>query len=81
MSTQAPAPRIIWINLITVVSATILIGVEVFGAAVAGSWAIANLFGLGGTVTHVLDAAFLAGGVFVMYKFVNFARKIEPFSR
>ncbi len=49
MSTQAPARRIVWINVLTVVSATILIGAEVFGAAFAGSWAIANLFGLGAT--------------------------------
>ena len=81
MSTQAPARRILWLNVMTVVSATILIGVEVFGAAVAGSWAFASLFGLGGTVKYVLDAMFLVGGAFIMYKFVNFARKIEPFSR
>ena len=36
-----------WQNTMTVVSAAILIGAEVFGAAFAGSWAIANLFGLG----------------------------------
>lgn len=78
---QAPARRIVWINVLTVVSATILIGAEVFGAAFAGSWAIANLFGLGTTVARVLDAVFLAIGAFVMVQFVNFARKIEPFSR
>ncbi len=78
---QAPARRIVWINVLTVVSATILIGAEVFGAAFAGSWAIANLFGLGTTVARVLDAVFLAIGAFVMVQFVMFARKIEPFSR
>ena len=67
--------------VLTVVSATILIGAEVFGAAFAGSWAIANLFGLGTTVARVLDAVFLAIGAFVMVQFVIFARKIEPFSR
>ncbi len=82
MSNPSPAARrIVWINVLTVVSATILIGAEVFGAAFAGSWAIANLFGLGSTFARVLDAIFLACGAFVMVQFVNFARKIEPFSR
>ena len=79
MSTQAPARRIVWINVLTVVSATILIGAEVFGAAFAGSWAIANLFGLGVTGARVLDGIFLACGVVVMWQFIRFAKKIEPF--
>ena len=81
MSTQAPARRILWLNVMTVVSATILIGAEVFGAAFAGSWAIANLFGLDATFARVFDILFLACGAFIMAKFVNFARKVEPFSR
>src|ERR1700685_373576 len=39
--------RILWLNVLTVVSAAILISAEVFGAAFAGSWAIASLFALG----------------------------------
>ena len=39
--------RIIWLNVVTVISAAILIGAEVFGAAFAGSWALATLFDLG----------------------------------
>jgi hypothetical protein len=73
--------RIVWVNVLTVVSATILIGAEVFGAAFAGSWAIANLFGLGLTVARILDAIFLAFGAVIMFQFVRFARKIEPFSK
>ena len=73
--------RIVWVNVLTVVSATILIGAEVFGAAFAGSWAIANLFGLGLTVARILDAIFLAFGAVIMFLFVRFARKIEPFSK
>jgi len=41
-TTQRPR-RILWKNVLTVVSAAILIGAEVFGAAFAGSWAIATL--------------------------------------
>jgi hypothetical protein len=73
--------RIVWINVVTVASAAILIGAEVFGAAFAGSWAIANLFGLGTTVARILDAIFLAGGAVIMFQFVRFAQKVEPFSK
>jgi hypothetical protein len=73
--------RIIWVNVMTVASAAILIGAEVFGAAFAGSWAIANLFGLGTTIARILDAIFLAGGAVIMFQFVRFAQKIEPFSK
>jgi len=77
----AGGSQIVWINVITVVSAAILIGAEVFGAAFAGSWAIANLFGFDETVRRVLDVALLALGAYIMFKFVQFARKVEPFSR
>lgn len=80
-TTPAHGRRIVWINVLTVMSAAILIGAEVFGAAFAGSWAIANLFGLGETVARILDAIFLAIGAFIMVQFINFARKVEPFSR
>lgn len=82
-NTASPAggSRIIWINVMTVMSAAILIGAEVFGAAFAGSWAIANLFGFDETIRRILDVAFLAVGAYIMYKFVRFAQKVEPFSR
>jgi hypothetical protein len=71
--------RINWLNTMTVVSAAILIGAEVFGAAFAGSWAIANLFGLGDTGARVLDGLFLLCGVAIMWQFLRSASKIEPF--
>jgi hypothetical protein len=80
-STSQAGRRIVWLNVLTVMSAAILIGTEVFGAAFAGSWAIANLFGLGTTFARILDGIFLAGGAVVMVQFVRFARKVEPFSR
>lgn len=73
--------QIVWINVSTVVSAAILIGAEVFGAAFAGSWAIANLFGFDETVRRILDVVFLALGAYIMFKFIRFAQKVEPFSR
>jgi len=71
--------KINWQNTMTVVSAAILIGAEVFGAAFAGSWAIANLFGLGDVGARVLDALFLVCGAAIMWQFIRSARKIEPF--
>ena len=49
--------RIVWLNVVTVISAAILIGAEVFGAAFAGSWALATLFDLGGIGQRILDGA------------------------
>ena len=58
------APRqIVWPSVITVISAAILIGAEVFGAAFAGGWALAILFGLDDTGAHVLQAVLFALGV------------------
>jgi uncharacterized membrane protein len=71
--------RIHWLNVSTVVSAAILIAAEVFGAAFAGGWAIAGLFGLGEYGVYVLQAIFFALGLFVMVAFVRAAQRVEPF--
>ena len=73
--------NILWLNVRTVVSAAILIGAEVFGAAFAASWAMTKLFGLDDTFGRVFDVGFLALGAYIMYNFVRFAQKVEPFSR
>jgi len=83
MSLQ-PSPtasrQIIWPSVITVISAAILIGAEVFGAAFAGSWAIASLFALGTLGARVLDGLFILCGVAVMVQFVRAAHRVEPFT-
>ncbi len=80
-STQPPrSRRILWPNILTVVSAAILISAEVFGAAFAGSWAIANLFALGTLGARVLDGLFILCGIAVMVQFLRAARRVEPFS-
>lgn len=71
--------RINWLNVITVVSAAILIGAEVFGAAFAASWAIATLFGLDQIVRYTLDAVLFASGIAVMISFMRSAQRVEPF--
>ena len=80
---SVPSPtanrRIVWPSVITVVSAAILISAEVFGAAFAGGWALAILFGLDDTGAHILQALLFALGVFVMVAFVRAAQRVEPF--
>jgi hypothetical protein len=90
MSMQ-PASRgtreIIWPTVITVISAAILIGAEVFGAAFAGGWALAivmppetfNLPIAQDTWAHALQAVLFAAGVFVMVVFIRTAQRVEPF--
>ena len=72
--------RIVWLNVLTVVSAAILIGAEVFGAAFAGSWALATLFDLGGLGQRILDGVFVLCGIAIMTQFIRSAHLIEPFT-
>lgn len=72
--------RIIWPNVITVLSAAVLIGAEVFGAAFAGGWAIANLLGLGSYGVYGLQVLFFLLGLLVMAQFVRGGIRVEPFT-
>jgi hypothetical protein len=80
MSDLSRDRKIVWIHVLTVVSAAVLIGAEVFGAAFAGSWALSNLLGLGPTGALVLDITFVLLGVVVMIQFIRAAQKVEPFT-
>jgi hypothetical protein len=79
-TTPHRARRIAWLNVLTVGSAAILISAEVFGAAFAGSWAIASLLALGAIGARILDGLFVLCGIFVMVQFVRAARRVEPFT-
>jgi hypothetical protein len=79
--TPSASRRIVWSSVVTVISAAILIGAEVFGAAFAGGWALAILFGLSVTEAHILQAVLFAIGVFVMINFIRAAQRVEPFVR
>ncbi len=92
MSTQAPsapARQIVWPSVITVISAAILIGAEVFGAAFAGGWALAILLPPESlllpftqeTWAHIVQAVLFGIGVVIMVAFIRQARRIEPFTR
>jgi hypothetical protein len=63
-----------------VISAAILIGAEVFGAAFASSWALATLFDLGQIGQRILDGLFVLCGIVVMMQFIRSAHRIEPFT-
>lgn len=79
--TETGTKTIAWPSVITVISAAILIGAEVFGAAFAGGWALAILFGLEETGAHILQVILFAVGVVIMIGFVRGARQVEPFTR
>ncbi len=85
----SPERQIYWPSVITVLSAAILIGAEVFGAAFAGGWALAIMlppetFFLRiqeDTWAHVIQALLFALGVAIMVAFIRGAQRIEPFRR
>ena len=77
---EANAREIAWPSVITVVSAAILIGAEVFGAAFAGGWALAILFGVEETGAHIIQAVLFLIGVAIMVAFVRGAQRVEPFT-
>ena len=89
MNPRSPSPtgrrRINWQNVLTVVSAAILIGAEVFGAAFAGGWAVAsslasNGLDLGSYGTHIMQGIFFLCGIAEMVAFLRSAQRVEPFT-
>lgn len=81
MTTSTAPRRIVWPSVITVISAAILIGAEVFGAAFAGGWALSILFGLDTFGEHVLQIVLFLCGVATMIAFLRTAHRVEPFTR
>ena len=91
MSTPAPSTasrQIAWQSVVTVISAAILIGAEVFGAAFAGGWALAILLPPESlflpftqeTWAHIVQAVLFGVGVLIMIAFIRNAQRIEPFT-
>jgi 2-methylisocitrate lyase-like PEP mutase family enzyme len=72
--------KINWLNVNTVLSAAILIGAEVFGAAYAGGWAVAMLLGIGDLGVLSLRIVFFIAGLAVMISFIRQASRVEPFT-
>jgi hypothetical protein len=80
VSTTASRRKINWLHVNTVLSAAVLIGAEVFGAAYAGGWAVAMLFGLGDYGVLGCRVALFLIGLYVMIAFVRQASRVEPFT-
>lgn len=65
-------------NALTVICATILVGTEILGAALALGWAAAGLTGMGQELTWGLIGISLVGGLYLCWRFVKGAIKVEP---
>lgn len=65
-------------NLITIIGVTVLVGIEILGAALAAGWAVGGLFQLGREITLAIIALCMAGGLWATLRFVQSALKIEP---
>jgi hypothetical protein len=78
-ASTTPRRRILWQNVSTVMSAAVLISAEVFGAAFAGGWALANVLGLGDYGVYAVQIALFIVGLVVMASFVRNAMRVEPF--
>jgi hypothetical protein len=68
-------------KLLTAISVTIMVGVEVFGLALAGGWALGGLMELGQTLTIAITVVFVGLGAWAMWKFWRQAWRIEFLGR
>ncbi len=68
-----------WLNILTVVSAAILIGAETVGLSFAAAWAFTTLFHLDDIVSTGLYIVFGFIGLAAIGVFLRSARRIEPF--
>ena len=73
--------RVNWAHILTVASAAILIGAEVFCGALAFGWALSSLFGIeysfGPYGVYAVQFLLCAAGVFVMAAFFRTALRAE----
>ena len=72
------ANSINWTSLITIVSAAILIGTELLGAAWASGWAMAGFFQLGPTIETILQVILGLLALVVIGIFLRQAIRVEP---
>lgn len=80
MSLSAETRSLHWPSFITVLSAAILIGTELLGAAWACGWALAGFFELGATVARILQGIFGLLAIAAIGVFLRQAFRIEaPF--
>jgi len=64
-------------NLVTVASATALVGTEAFATAIAAGWALAGLLHLGDAGEYALMALFSVGAAYMTFAYYRRARTVE----
>lgn len=69
---------IYWPNVWTLVSVAVLVGTEFVGTGWAAGWALGGLFGLGDTISHVLEIVFILIGIAALVSFMRIAARSEP---
>jgi uncharacterized membrane protein len=77
LAAAAPAKPINWLNVSTLVSVAILVGTELIGAGAAAGWAIGGLFGLGETISHVLQVFLILCALVGLFYFLRAAAAHE----
>ncbi|GAA0274318.1 hypothetical protein GCM10008965_47350 [Methylorubrum aminovorans] len=65
-------------NLITILGLMVLVGTEVFAAAIAAGWALAGLLDLGDQVGHILMGLFSLVAAWIMVQLWRRATEAEP---
>lgn len=65
-------------HAIAIICAAILVGTEIIAAALALGWALGGLTGWGQEFTYALIGISLVGGVYLTYRFVRGAIRVEP---
>jgi hypothetical protein len=75
---RAPDTPINWRNVIVWLSVGILIGTEVFAAALAAAWAAGGLMELGPALQYGLYAVAFAAAAAIMIPFMRRAALVDP---
>jgi len=73
LAAAAPLKPINWLNVSTLISVAILVGTELIGAGAAAGWAIGGLFGLGETITHLLEVVLVLCALVGLFFFLRAA--------
>lgn len=78
---MAQSGKLQWGNVLTVVSATVLVATQAIATAVAAGWAVAGLFRLGDIGEYVLIGGFGAVAVYFSVLYFRKAARIEPLTQ
>lgn len=77
-ATGKAAGKLRWDNVMTVMSAAVIIATEAFATAIAAAWAIGGLFGLGDIGEYGLMALLSLAAAYVTLLYIRKASEAEP---